>query len=138
MTYNSSYNPYTDEEDTSNNMFGVTNTNAANNLNNQFAFRPGSLKDTQIKNQQMYQDEGYPAPKLDQLKQEDWDQFQKKGIRTASYMKKMYAENTRKVSGKCNMCPSKICMCRNNTRTFSCRDKAVSFQTQGLVACVGF
>ena len=63
-----------------NNMFGVTNTNAANNLNNQFAFRPGSLKDTQIKNQQMYKDEGYPAPKLDQLKQEDWDQFQKKQI----------------------------------------------------------
>ena len=62
------------------NMFGVSNTNAANNFNNQLAFRPGSLKDTQIKNQQMYQDEGYPAPKLDQLKQEDWKQFQKKGI----------------------------------------------------------
>ena len=56
------------------------NANAANDFNNQLAFRPGSLKDTQIKNQQMYQDEGYPAPKLDQLKQEDWDQFQKKGI----------------------------------------------------------
>ena len=37
MTYNSSYNPYTDEEDTSNNMFGVMNTNAANNLNTQVA-----------------------------------------------------------------------------------------------------
>ena len=48
MSYNSSYNPYTDEEDTSNNMFGVTNTNAANNLNNQFAFVPGSPKDRRI------------------------------------------------------------------------------------------
>jgi hypothetical protein len=31
------YNPYTGEEDTSNNMFGVTNTNAANDFNTQVA-----------------------------------------------------------------------------------------------------
>ena len=74
------YNPYTDEEDTSNNMFGVMNTNAANNLNNQFAFRPNSLLDNRIKTMQGMEDQGYTQPNLPALKQRDWDQFQKKGI----------------------------------------------------------
>ena len=74
------YNPYTGEEDTSNNMFGVTNTNAANNLNTQTAFRPNSFLDNRIKMMQGLQDQGFDQPNLPALKQRDWNQFQKKQI----------------------------------------------------------
>jgi hypothetical protein len=45
-----------------------------------FAFKPGSLKDNLIK--QLYnieQNTGFSNPKLDQLKQEDMQQFKDKG-----------------------------------------------------------
>ena len=63
-----------------NNMFGVTNTNAANNLNTQTAFRPNSFLDNRIKMMQGLQDQGFDQPNLPALKQRDWNQFQKKQI----------------------------------------------------------
>jgi hypothetical protein len=73
-----------------------------------FAFKPGSLKDNLIK--QLYnieQNTGFSNPKLDQLKQEDMQQFQDKGT-PLSLPSDAYTANLRNLNDRMTDIPDRL------------------------------
>ena len=80
-------------------IIGINLPSQNNNYQN-VAFKPGSLKDNLIK--QLYnieQNTGFSNPKLDQLKQEDIQQFQDKGT-PLSLPSDAYTANLRNLNYK--------------------------------------
>ena len=62
-----------------NNMFGVTNTNAANNLNNQTAYLPGTDQDKMMQSLYEMKSTYGDTPAYQQNLQKDWDNYKKTG-----------------------------------------------------------